>query len=170
MTNSSVAHNAPAITRPCPSKNFVPECITMSAPKVSGRCSAGVAKQLSTANNAPARCAKSASAAMSHTSVSGFVGVSANSNLVFGRIAAFHSSTLVCETKVDCTPNFAKSEPMSLIVEPNMLREHTTWSPACSKPKHIIKIADMPDAVEIAASAPSILAKRCSKLATVGLP
>ena len=48
--------------------------------------------------------------------------------------------------------------------------EHTTWSPDCSKPMHIIRMADMPDAVDMAASVPSMLARRCSKLLTVGLP
>ncbi|EWS63787.1 hypothetical protein Y695_02977 [Hydrogenophaga sp. T4] len=35
---------------------------------------------------------------------------------------------------------------------------------------HIIRIADMPEAVEMQASAPSSAARRCSKLDTVGLP
>ncbi len=48
--------------------------------------------------------------------------------------------------------------------------EHTTWSPALSKPMHIIKMADMPEAVPMQASVPSKAAKRCSMLATVGLP
>ena len=59
---------------------------------------------------------------------------------------------------------------MSLMVEPNMEREHTTWSPALSKPMHIIKMADMPDAVPMAASVPSRAANRISMLLTVGLP
>ena len=170
VTMASLAHSAPAMTRPWPSRYLVPECMTMSAPMAIGSCRLGVAKQLSTANSAPALCAKSARAWISHTSVSGLVGVSTKSKRVLGRSASRQAPRSVWGTKVDCTPNFARSEPMSLIVEPNMDWEHNTWSPACSRPMHIIKIADMPEAVPMAACAPSSAARRCSKLATVGLP
>ena len=142
----------------------------MSAPKTTGRCSAGVAKQLSTASIAPALCAKSASAAMSQTSVRGLVGVSTNSSRVLLWTAACQAPKSVWDTKVDDTPKRAKSVPISRIVEPNMDREHRIWSPVLSSAKHIIKIADMPDAVPMAASVPSKAARRCSKLLTVGLP
>ena len=158
------------MTRPWPSRYLVPECMMMSAPKAMGSCKAGVAKQLSTHSKAPALWAMSAKARMSQTSVSGLVGVSANSSLVLGRMAACQAATSVCDTKLDSTPNLARSEPMSLMVEPNMDCEHNTWSPALSKPRHIIKIDDMPEAVPMQASAPSSAAKRCSKLETVGLP
>src|SRR5690606_9766372 len=170
VTSASLAQRAPAMTRPCPSRYLVPECMTMSAPRAIGRCNAGVAKQLSTHSKAPALWAIPARAWMSHTSVSGLVGVSANSNLVLGRTAAFHALASVCETKVDSTPNLARSDPISLIVEPNIECEQITWSPDLSRPMHIIRMADMPDAVEMQASAPSSAASRCSKLATVGLP
>ena len=68
----------------------------------------------------------SASAAMSQTSVSGLVGVSANSSFVVGRSAARHSATSVCETKVVSTPNLANSLPNMPMVEPNTEREQTT--------------------------------------------
>ena len=48
---------------------------------------------------------------MSQTSVSGLVGVSANSSFVCGRIAAFHSATSVWETKVVSTPKRANPVP-----------------------------------------------------------
>ena len=51
-----------------------------------------------------------------------------------------------------------------------MEREHTTWSPALSKPRHIIRMADMPEDVPMAASVPSSAASRISMLLTVGLP
>ena len=51
-----------------------------------------------------------------------------------------------------------------------MEREHTTWSPAFKRPMHIIKMADMPEDVPMAASVPSKAAKRISMLVTVGLP
>ena len=67
-----------------------------------------------------------ASAAMSHTSVSGLVGVSANSRRVSGRMAACQAAGSVCETKLVCTPKRAKSVPNSRMVEPNMEREQIT--------------------------------------------
>ena len=98
-------HSAPAITRPCPSRYLVPACITRSAPSASGRCSAGEQKVLSTVSSAPASCAMSASAAMSQTSVSGLVGVSANSSFVrrpdrgapFGQIGLRHEAGVDAE-------------------------------------------------------------------------
>ncbi len=36
-----VVHKAPAITRPCPSRCLVPECMTMSAPIDAGFCKRG---------------------------------------------------------------------------------------------------------------------------------
>jgi hypothetical protein len=89
-TRASLAQSAPAFTRPWPSRNLVPECITMSAPNFTGCCRAGEHRQLSTTSSAPPSCAMSARAWMSQTSVIGLVGVSANSSRVFGRIAAFH--------------------------------------------------------------------------------
>ena len=55
------------------------------------------------------------------------------------------------------------------MVEPNTDCEHTTWSPALSRPMHSSRIALMPLEVAIAASVPSSAASRCSMLATVGL-
>ena len=117
---------APAMTRPCPSRYFVPEWMIRSAPSAIGFCRAGEQKQLSTASNAPLPCAISASAAMSQTSVSGLVGDSANSSFVFGLIASRHCATSVCETNVVSTPNFANSPPSNLMVEPNTLCEQMT--------------------------------------------
>ena len=87
-TTSRRPSTAPPSTRPCPSRYFVAEWMIRSAPSSSGRCSAGVQKQLSTTSSAPASCATSASAAMSNTSVSGLEGDSTNSSRVFGRSAA----------------------------------------------------------------------------------
>ncbi len=126
FTKASEAHKAPATTRPWPSRYLVPECTTTSAPKSMGRCKAGVQKQLSTANTAPAARATSANAAMSHTSVNGLVGVSANNSRVLGCTASRQACTSVCGTKVVATPNLANSVPMSFKVEPNTDCEHTT--------------------------------------------
>ena len=141
----------------------------MSAPSKAGRCKAGVAKQLSTANHAPALCAMSARAAISHTSVNGLVGVSANNILVLLLMAACHADKSVCGTTVDSTPKRANSVPINLIVEPNMDCEMTTWSPDFNKLNIMSMMAAMPEDVAMAASVPSIAAKRISKLVTVGL-
>ena len=168
LMSSSGAHKAPAMTRPCPSRYLVPLCMMMSAPIVTGRCSAGLQKQLSTASNAPALCAMSASARMSQTSVSGLVGLSANSSLVLGCTAAFHAATSVCGTKVVCTPNLPKSWN-SLMVEPKVLCEHTTWSPDLSRPMMIMVMAAMPLLVPMQPVVPSRAARRRSIMVTVGL-
>jgi len=75
-----------------PLRYFVVLCITRSAPSAIGRCSAGLAKVLSTASRAPCRCAIAATAAMSVIRITGFVGVSTNSSFVVGRMAASTSS------------------------------------------------------------------------------
>src|SRR5690606_24590031 len=49
-TRSASPSTAPPTQRPCPSRNFVAEWITKSAPSSSGLCNAGVQKQLSTAS------------------------------------------------------------------------------------------------------------------------
>ena len=106
---------------------------------------------------------------MSHTSVSGLVGVSAKSSFVVGRNAARHSSRSVCDTNVVSTPNLPNSLANRLTVEPNTEREQITWSPLFSRPMISRRIALMPVEVATAASAPSIAARRASKLRTVGL-
>ena len=169
LTMACVAHKAPATTRPWPSRYLVPECTTTSAPKSIGRCRAGVQKQLSTAKTAPALWAISANARISHTSVNGLVGVSANKSLVLGCIACFQALTSVCDTKLVVTPNLANSEPSNLMVEPNTEREHTTWSPLLSKAMHNNNTAAIPLEVPMQASEPSNAAKRISILAVVGL-
>ena len=166
---SSGPHSAPAITRPWPSRYLVPEWMTKSAPNSTGFCSAGEQKQLSTASTAPPRWAMSARAAMSQTSVSGLVGDSAISRRVLGRIAARHSSTSVCETKLDSTPNLPISLCSRRMVEPNTLREQTTWSPDLSKPISSSRIADMPLLVPMQPLVPSSAARRRSIIITVGL-
>lgn len=72
---------------------LVVECSTTSAPNSSGFCRYGEAKVLSTTSFAPAVCATSAIAAMSAMLSSGLVGVSIQTTLVLGRIAARTAST-----------------------------------------------------------------------------
>ena len=169
LTIASLAQIAPAMTRPWPSRYLVPEWMIRSAPYSIGRCSAGVQKQLSTASKAPASRAIADRARMSQTSVSGLVGDSANSSLVFGLTAPCQPATSVCETNVVSTPNFANSRPNSITVEPNTLCEQMTWSPALSRPMPSSRIALMPDEVAMHASVPSSAAKRRSNIVTVGL-
>ena len=97
------------------------------------------------------------------------MGVSANSKRVFGRIAACQAATSVCETKLVSTPRRAISVPSSLMVEPNMDCEQTTWSPALRTVSATSRMADMPVLVATAHSVPSMAARRRSKLVTVGL-
>ena len=106
---------------------------------------------------------------MSEISVSGLDGVSRKNNLVFGRTAACHCATSVAETKVVSTPNFFITLLNRFTVEPKMLCDATTWSPALSKPMQADRMADMPDDVATHCSAPSSAARRSSNMVTVGL-
>jgi hypothetical protein len=89
--------------------------------------------------------------------------------LVVGRSAACQADKSVCETKLVSTPNLPNSLPNRLRVEPNTDCEQITWSPLFSKPMMSSKMALMPVDVATAASAPSMAARRASKLRTVGL-
>src|SRR3989344_2681569 len=169
LTMASGPQMAPASTRPWPSRYLVPEWMMRSAPRSTGFCSAGVQKQLSTASRAPAACAISASAAMSQTSVSGLLGVSAKKSLVLGLTAERQAPTSVCDTKVVSTPNLPNWACSSVMVEPNTLCEHTMWSPDLSRPMTSSKMALMPLDVAMAASVPSSAARRRSNIIVVGL-
>src|SRR5207244_11228439 len=70
--SSRAVVSVPAITSLCPFRYLVAECMTRSAPRLSGRVSTGVAAVLSTASNAPPAWAISAAPAMSVTDHSGF--------------------------------------------------------------------------------------------------
>ena len=70
-----------------PPTYFVTLCTTASAPSASGRCSAGVAKVLSTTTRAPCSCAAALTAAMSTIFSIGFDGVSIHTSVVSGVIA-----------------------------------------------------------------------------------
>jgi hypothetical protein len=91
-TRSRSPTTAPPTQRPWPSRYLVAEWMTMSAPRASGCCSAGVQKQLSTTSRQPLRRASSARARMSTSSVSGLEGVSTNSRRVSGRMARSQAS------------------------------------------------------------------------------
>ena len=83
------------------------EWTTMSAPCSIGRMRYGVAIVLSTTNGTPASWARSATAAMSSTSINGLLIVSAKKALVFGRTAARQASrSSGSSTKSTSMPNF----------------------------------------------------------------
>ena len=97
----------PPIAVPWPPRNFVAECTTMSAPCSIGRSRYGVGTVLSTISGTPASCATSATFRTSSTLPRGLPSVSANSSLVFGRIAARHSSASSgSSTKLTSIPSF----------------------------------------------------------------
>ena len=169
MTSSRRPSTAPPTTLPWPSRYFVAEWITRSAPSANGSWSAGVQKQLSTASSAPERFATSASAAMSAISVSGFEGVSRNRSRVDGRTARRHASASAPSTNVVSTPNFVSTFVKSCTVAPKMLDDETMWSPPFISPITQARIAAMPEAVATQASAPSSAASRSWNAATVGL-
>ena len=104
-SESSRVTNAPAITSECPFRYLVAECMTMSAPSVSGRVSTGDAAVESTASNAPAVWAISAAAAISVMVQSGLAGVSIHTRRVLPGCMArrnwFRSCTSINST---CSP------------------------------------------------------------------
>ena len=91
-SSASLTIATPPTMSEWPFRNFVAECMTMSAPSSSGRWIQGVAKVLSTTTRMPRLRAVSATAAMSTRRRSGFVGVSIQIIFVFGRIAAAAAS------------------------------------------------------------------------------
>ena len=102
---------------------------------------------------------------MSQTSVSGLVGVSANSSFVFGLIAALPLGHVGLRDEASSRRRTcANSLPNSFIVEPNTEREQTTWSPALSSPMHE-HAGSRPcrSTRRSHASVPSSAASRCSK-------
>ncbi len=92
---------------PCPPRNFVAECTTMSAPWSFARCRYGVATVASITSGTPAACAMSATARTSSTCAMGFVTDSANSARVVGRMAAAHASRSSWSTNVTSMPQSA---------------------------------------------------------------
>ena len=168
-TTSSLPTTAPPTQRPWPSMYLVAEWITMSAPRSSGRWRTGVQKQLSTTSQQSCRCASSASAAMSPSSVNGLEGVSRNSMRVFGVMADAQASRSSSGTNRVRMPSLPRYWLNRTTVLPKMLREATISSPASSNPRQVDRIAAMPDAVATQRSPPSIAASRVSKVRTVGL-
>lgn len=106
---------------------LVSECTTTSAPRVSGRCSTGVANVASTDRRAPAACASSATAATSVIRVVGLAGVSTCTRRVSGRIAAATASGSEESTSVAVIPYFAgKSSVSTRYVPTYVVSDETT--------------------------------------------
>ena len=96
--------NTPPNPSECPFKNFVVECITMSAPHSIGRCRYGDKNELSTLISTPASLQIAATARRSVNCILGFAGVSTCTSFVCGRIAARTFSATVVSTYVNVRP------------------------------------------------------------------
>ena len=86
--SGSAVTSTPPMMSEWPFRYLVAECITTSAPRLSGCWQKGVAKVLSTISSRPCALATFDRAAMSASFISGLVGVSTHSILVLGVMAA----------------------------------------------------------------------------------
>ena len=97
---------------------FVTLCTTTSAPRASGRCSAGEANVLSTTTRTPAAWASADTAAMSTIFSSGLEGVSIQTKRVRGRSAAANASRSVRSHVVTSSPHGPNTSVSSRYVPP----------------------------------------------------
>ena len=108
LINLLLPTTTPPSTLPCPSKNFVAECTTRSAPKLIGCCTAGVAKQLSTTNKILRGLQMADNNSISIIFNPGLEGVSTYSIFVFG----FRSASIVSGISISkyeySIPHFGK--------------------------------------------------------------
>ena len=145
----------PAITSECPFRYLVAACMTRSAPRASGWVSTGVATVELTASRAPARCAISATAAMSLISHKGLAGVSSQIRRVRpGCTAAATAARSVVSTSSTARPQrtaWSNSQPRSAQY---ITRGTTTWSPGDSAWNTAVAAA-MPEANRSVAAPPS---------------
>ena len=103
--SSRAVASAPATTSECPLRYLVAECITMSAPRLSGWLKIGVATVESTASTAPAPRAIAATAVMSVMVHNGLAGVSIQTSLVSPAfMAARTAARSVVSTSVTRAP------------------------------------------------------------------
>ncbi len=84
MSSSRVATTTPPTESLWPLRYLVVLWTTRSAPNASGRCRHGLANVLSTTSDAPRLCAIFATAARSVIRMTGLVGVSTKTSLVWG--------------------------------------------------------------------------------------
>ncbi|MCY1170172.1 hypothetical protein D9M73_102330 [compost metagenome] len=168
VMKSSVPHTAPASTRPCPSIILVALYAVTSAPNSIGRCSAGVAKALSTTLVMPRARAMPQIALRSAMSIVGLAGVSKKNTLVLALAASSNACGSRASTTVVSMPNLGSSVSTSQRHDPNAARPATTWSPVWSWHSNTAVIAAMPVAIVRHASAPSSKAIRASSISTVG--
>jgi hypothetical protein len=106
---------------------------------------------------------------MSNTSVSGFDGVSMKTSLVFGRSGALKAAGSLEATKLVSMPNFGRMPPNSCWVAPKMPCGGDDVLPRLHQAITVDRIAAMPLAVAMQASAPSSAARRSCSMLTVGL-
>ena len=101
---SSPTTSMPPTMSEWPLRYLVAECMTMCAPRSSGRCSIGDENVLSTASRMPRLRANSARRAISTIFSSGLVGVSHQINFVFGVTAASSAAMSLRSTKLKSSP------------------------------------------------------------------
>ena len=102
-------------------------------------------------------------------SIIGLLGVSINTAFVGLLNAAAHAAASLPFTSSVVIPHFGKISVSTTWHELNIEADATTRSPALTKQAIDANIADIPDPVATQYSAPSIAARRCSNIATVGL-
>src|SRR5438876_780166 len=168
-SSASCSATTPPTTSEWPPRYFVLECTTTSAPRPSGCCRYGVAKVLSTTTRAPRSCASLATAAMSTTVSSGFVGVSTHTSFVSSRQAPVIASRSAWSTAVQAIPAGSYRRATSRYVPPYASAGMITWSPASSAARRVASSAAMPLANASPCSAPSSSATHVSRAARVGL-
>ena len=143
---SSRVVSAPATTSEWPLRYFVAECMTRSAPSVSGRVSTGVATVESTATAAPAACAMSQVAAMSVIVHSGLAGVSIHTSLVMPARAARRTTSGSAMSMTSTRNPHCVAKPRSQLRSDQYMTFGTsTWSPGASAWNTAVAAA-MPDA------------------------
>ena len=152
-----------------PFRYLVAECMTRSAPSVSGRVRTGVAAVLSIARRAAALWASSATAAMSAIAQVGLAGVSSQiSRVVPGRIAASSAARSLVSTRSTARPQGIANDRSQWRSPQYMTLGAITWSPGLSDRKMVVAAA-MPEAKRRQPAPPSSAFRRASGCSTVGL-
>ena len=140
---SSVTATCPISTSLCPVISLVSDTTEKSAPSASTLCPIGVAVVLSHATSTPAACARSHSAAISHTSIPGLLGDSIHSS----RAPASNPSCISSSTRHSrtSTPMPAKYASASIRAVKYPAAGSTTASPGPSTVPNTAIVAAIPD-------------------------
>ena len=140
---------APPTARPCPSKNFVEECTTASAPNFRGCCKAGVQAQLSTTNLQSLGRFRDLCKSGYVDDLAQRIGRRFDKDQFGSRIQAHLPNFRYWsgDRKVVDISNRVKILLNRLMVEPNNPLAATMWSPDFSVVKHRASMAAIPEAV-----------------------